>query len=180
MGAQLFCWLWGAPGFIRQGQVIERTTADPGGTAYKARDLMPLTVEHVTDDDRRLVAKLVLGRLDGAERKRIGELCWSWSMKIGLNMMYFGLFDGAKVKLDGQTGNGEGHRLCHKFIDGLAKDLVEDEKLGVSPRDLEDIMANRRLDYSGEIVTGPEKLTLDQVVPALPPPGVGGSVPCEA
>jgi len=52
-----------------------------------------------------------------------------------------------------------------------------DQQIVRSPEAVEKELSSRFISYSGEEVPRMEPLSCDQITPALPPPGHGGSIP---
>lgn len=111
----------------------------------------------------------------------MGLLIWHGLVVALLNFLWSG--GGAKGPVhQGQPRKAQ--RMANDRLWGLVKDFVDDsseskEKLPRSPdmgewgKRLGDV----RISYHGEVVEKAQKLTLDQIMPGLPPPGYGASVP---
>eukprot|EP00971_Amphidinium_carterae_P196276 3894428-Amphidinium_carterae.2 len=177
MGSQLLCWLLGAPGFVQQ--VIADCTPDPRGTTTTVRDLLPLpnmVTAEVKQEAARVAANL---QHDDSVVRQVGGQAWFHVLIYALNMLHHGLYEWRPHK-SATGGNQLGYVKCTEYLKEVAEQYAEDDGLGVLDGDVTDILSNKRLDYSGDLVSGPEKLTLEQIKPALPAPGVGGSVASEA
>ena len=113
--------------------------------------------------------------------RRAGMLTWHGLVVVGLNFLWTG---GSKLR---SVCRGEPTKAQQLALDRLwmvVKDFVDDssesqEKVPKSPtlgewgKKLGDV----RISYHGEIIEKAQVLTLAQIMPGLPPPGYGGSVP---
>ena len=58
----------------------------------------------------------------------------------------------------------------------MVRESADRERVLLPAEDWSEYLKNRRLSYSGEVLSRAETLTWAQVEPALPPPGLGGKV----
>lgn len=111
--------------------------------------------------------------------RMVGIDCLSFCMIIGLNCLWSGLRDGARVH-GGPIRASQASALSHVL---RAAAYMVDSNDGVSggvPRsptfDWKDKIADARVSYHGEVVLKAEALELDRVLASLPPEGFGGIV----
>ena len=180
------------------GQYLERLVMPEsidGTDGRRQRSLLPIPL---LPDSQEEIKKLFEGgefrRLAGTwgvkksnkeraarEMRRIGMLCWHGLVITFLNFMWSG--GGAKGQVP--VGNPtHSQKMAQDRLWETVRDFVDDnsetkERIPRSPamgewgKKLGDV----RISYHGEIVEKAHRLTLDQILPGLPPEGFGGSVP---
>ena len=180
------------------GQYLERLVkpgSDVGTEGTRQRSLLPLPLlpdsatvlskVFETGEFKRLAgtwgAKKLNKEKAGKEMRRVGLLIWHGLVVTLLNF----LWSGGRAKGPVHQGQpSKAQRMANDRLWGLVKDFVDDsseskDKLPRSPdmgewgKRLGDV----RISYHGEVVEKAQKLTLDQIMPGLPPPGYGASVP---
>jgi hypothetical protein len=115
------------------------------------------------------------------EMRRVGLLVWHGIVVCLVNFLCCG--GGAKGPVH-RGAVSKAQKLANDRLWNLVRDFVDDhsetkEKLPRSPdmgewgKRLGDV----RISYHGEVVEKAQRLTLDQVMPGLPPQGYGASVP---
>ena len=113
--------------------------------------------------------------------RRSGMLLWHGLVVTGINALWTGGGNSGKVH---RGGPSKAQQMALDRIWDVVRDFVDDrsetqEKVPRSPtlgewgKKLGDV----RISYQGEIVEKAHQLTLAQILPGLPPPGFGGSVP---
>ena len=113
--------------------------------------------------------------------RRSGMLLWHGLVVTGINALWTGGGNSGKVH---RGGPSKAQQMALARIWDVVRDFVDDrsetqEKVPRSPtlgewgKKLGDV----RISYQGEIVEKAHQLTLAQILPGLPPPGFGGSVP---
>eukprot|EP00438_Fugacium_kawagutii_P022536 Skav206046 [mRNA] locus=scaffold587:199128:206053:+ [translate_table: standard] len=60
---------------------------------------------------------------------------------------------------------------------GVERVLEEESEVELRPKDIKDELSKKTISYTGEELSRPEELSLDQVIPGLPPKEHGGSIP---
>ena len=176
------------PGFL--GSYCRKAlgaSALPQGTVQSWKDVLPLPVPQsvaLTIDEfvvRKVVFKKSKQTGNAVQRhyRMVGIDCLSFCMIIGLNCLWSGLRDGARVH-GGPIRAAQASALSHVL---RAAAYMVDSNDGVSggvPRsptfDWKDKIADARVSYHGEVVLKAEALELDRVLASLPPEGFGGIV----
>ena len=180
------------------GRYLERLVkpgSDVGAEGTRQRSLLPLPLlpDSITEmaklfeagEFRRLAgtwgAKKANKDKAGKEMRRVGLLIWHGLVVTLLNFLWCG--GGAQ----GPVHRGpvsKAQKMANDRLWNLVKDFVDDnsevkEKVPRSPNMGEwgKRLGDVRISYHGEVVEKAQKLTLDQVLPGLPPPGYGSSVP---
>ena len=115
--------------------------------------------------------------LENHHSARLTFVCaWARIMTIGFSFMHsnFGQEKITADDLDGPFSAAQEQTWHHLLLDA---DLMIEADDGVSKGgDWESFIAGRRLAYHGEVVAKAERLTFDQVEPALPPGQLAGSI----
>eukprot|EP00435_Cladocopium_sp_Y103_P048232 s510_g14.t1 len=117
----------------------------------------------------------------GKEMRRIGLLCWHGLVISFLNFLWSGR--GKTSPMPPGTAS-KAQKMAQDRLWELVKDFVDDrsettDKVPRSPimgewgKKIGDV----RISYQGEIIEKAHRLTLDQILPGLPPAGFGASVP---
>ncbi len=110
-------------------------------------------------------------------QKRLKRVtAWVFVMLVAINFMYCGFghetFKGAAVA--GPLSVAQMESLGRLYT---AADLfIGDDAQAMPGRDWAELLQSRRLGYDGEVVAKAVDLTVEQVLPALPPEDIGGSV----
>eukprot|EP00435_Cladocopium_sp_Y103_P069810 s1270_g34.t1 len=114
------------------------------------------------------------------EMRRIGLLVWHGLVVTFLNFLWSG---GAPQSRMPPAEPSQGQKMAQNRLWETVKDFVDDtsevkEKVPRSPEMGEwgTKLGDVRISYHGEVVEKAQKLTLDQILPGLPPAGFGGSV----
>eukprot|EP00435_Cladocopium_sp_Y103_P063332 s18_g24.t3 len=114
------------------------------------------------------------------EMRRVGLLVWHGLVVTFLNFLWSG---GAPQSRMPPAEPSKGQKMAQDRLWETVKDFVDDtsevkEKVPRSPEMGEwgTKLGDVRISYHGEVVEKAQKLTLDQILPGLPPAGFGGSV----
>ena len=180
------------------GRYLERLVkpgSDVGAEGSRQRSLLPLPLlpDSITEMSK-LFETGEFKRLAGSwgskktnkekaakEMRRVGLLVWHGMVVCLVNFLWCGR--GAKGPVH-RGAVSKAQKLANDRLWNLVRDFVDDhsetkEKLPRSPdmgewgKRLGDV----RISYHGEVVEKAQRLTLDQVMPGLPPQGYGASVP---
>ncbi|CAK0893795.1 unnamed protein product, partial [Prorocentrum cordatum] len=120
------------------------------------------------------------GRARGHDTIERGVRCWTALAVVQLNLAW-----GAAVETWPLEPELESHRLTLQHVCDTCRYFVMNKTAsGEVPRspawDWKGKIAAKRVSYQGEILEFAKKLTLEQMLPGLPPPGQGGSIPIAA
>ena len=179
------------------GKFLLRMVSEPPGVEGQARQRSVLPLPLLPDSSkelkkiweneeyRRLMGswsekrKLTATQVQRGMRKS-GILLWHGLMVAGLNFLWGG------CRMAGKTCHRKPTVAQQGCLDRLwivARRFVDDvsevkEKLVKAPGagDWSEKLEGVRISYQGEIVEKAQELTLEQVLPGLPPPGYGGRV----
>ena len=115
------------------------------------------------------------------EMRRVGLLVWHGLMTAALNFLWNGGRSNGRV-CGGPPSKAQ--ELCQARLWEASKVFVDDtsettDKLVKAPDsgDWDSKIDKMRISYHGEVVEKAQALTLEQILPGLPPPGFGGKVP---
>eukprot|EP00435_Cladocopium_sp_Y103_P065934 s1385_g28.t1 len=169
--------------------------SDDGGDGRRQRSLLPMPLLPDSKTELRKVWDTgEFRRLAGAwgakksgkekaarEMRRIGLLIWHGLVVTFLNFLWSGGVAKSRVPSGEPT---KAQRMAQERLWETVKDFVDDtsevkEKVPRSPEmgDWGTKLGDVRISYHGEVVEKAQRLTLDQILPGLPPSGFGGSVP---
>ena len=179
------------------GKYLLRMVSEPPGEEGQGRQrstlplpMLPDSVEELRkiwdgEEYRRLMGswstkkKMSANQVQRGMRK-IGILVWHGLMVAGLNFLWGG------CRMAGKTCHRKpsvSQQACLDRIWKVARMFVDDvsevkEKLVKAPgaEDWKEKVEGVRISYQGEIVEKAQELTLEQVLPGLPPAGYGGKV----
>ena len=166
------------------------------GGQVRQRSILPLPLK---DDSKSELLKLVQSeeykrlagtwkdkRAAGASRtkkemRKVGLLIWHGLMTAALNFLWNGGRSNGRVCTSPPS---RGQQLSQERLWEASKVFVDDvsetsEKLVKAPdcSDWDAKIEKMRISYHGEVVEKAQPLTLEQILPGLPPPGFGGKVP---
>ena len=126
-------------------------------------------------------AKKKSGDKAGRAMRRIGLLVWHGLSVLVLNQLWTGGGQGGRAPCGPPT---KAQRMAQDRIWDQVKRFFDDtaevkEKVvrAPAPATWEAKLKDFRISYQGEVVEKAHSLTLEQVLPGLPPAGYGGSVP---
>ena len=115
------------------------------------------------------------------EMRKVGLLIWHGLVTASLNFLWSG------GRTLGQIARGKPSKaqlMCQERLWESVRVFVDDvsettEKLVKAPDsgDWNQRLEKMRISYHGEVVEKSQSLTLEQILPGLPPPGFGGKVP---
>ena len=199
LGAHLVLQLRRSPTAI--SRFLTRMLAEPssvGGEGERQRSILPLPV---LPDSREAVRKIVADeeyqKLAGGtkakrdmggskvhrEMRKVGLLVWHFLVTLALNFLWSGCRGRGKVCARSPT---KAQKQCQDRLWSAVKTFVDDvsetkEKFIKAPPASEwrSKLEGVKLSYQGEIVEKAQELTLEQILPGLPPPGYGGRVKLE-
>ena len=102
---------------------------------------------------------------------------WVFCLITVLNHMHLGCGNENvdKLKLEGEPSSTQMESLSRFYLQ-VDQFLGADEAV-ISDKDWKQVLASKRLSCGGEVVSKAEEVTLEQILPALPPPGIAGSIP---
>ena len=180
------------------GRYLERLVkpgSDVGAEGSRQRSLLPLPLlpDSITEMSK-LFETGEFKRLAGSwgskktnkekaakEMRRVGLLVWHGMVVCLVNFLWCG--GGAKGPVH-RGAVSKAQKLANDRLWNLVRDFVDDhsetkEKLPRSPDmgEWRKRLGDVRISYHGEVVEKAQRLTLDQVMPGLPPQGYGASVP---
>ena len=198
LGTRLKAMMLGSPEVVGRlaGLLLEtkHRSFSPQGSEV-ASDLLPLPVLLLSAEDVRVLhMERSFGQGSAAVEKwwprasgggeesvrvveRLGWLHdWMFCVVLSVNHMFLGYGTEAFSRETFTQPIGlsqvECVRRMHVMIDAFIGDGV-----AVTPnRDWATILSESRMSYDGDVVAKAQELTVEQVVPALPPLGIGGSV----
>ena len=157
----------------------------PLGSSEKAEpvvgDLFPLPFKNLSAED--MVALYAPGSLGANSRcgpfwgptvsdhkVRLKQVrAWVWNMVVTLNFMARGFAEKHEdfKELDGEPSGSQ--ILCIRRLYIAADEFLGENKEHLPSKNWDEVLGSRRLTYRGEIVATAQELTLEQVLPALPP-----------
>ena len=115
------------------------------------------------------------------EMRKVGLLVWHGLIIAGLNFLWNGGRSNGRVCTSKPS---KAQLLCQDRLWEASKVFVDDasetpDKLVKAPdsEDWNNKVDKMRISYHGEVVEKAQALTLEQILPGLPPPGFGGKVP---
>ena len=158
-----------APTPIRVGRVHDRQ-----------RDVLPLPIPPEGLAVLRSWCSAGAGKGSKEERRGRGVAAWVLLVVVQLNFMWDRSPEGWKSWPRGPGGPRQRAALerIHSAVVYFVDNPDEDGKLPIMPTwDWPGHLRTKKLSYQGEILDVAQRLTLDQVVPGLPPPGKGGTIP---
>ena len=135
------------------------------------RELFPLPSRWSSDLRAALLTSSSFDGLGSGERIDVARWCWCDLSVRYLNYLH-GRFLGVQ-KVEGTVAQKD----LLKAVEATVKQvLVDDCSLSWFEEDIEDDFKKKTLSYEGEEITKAEELSIERVLPALPPPGHGGAI----
>ncbi len=182
---------------VNLGRFMERMLAGPNETQVgeRQRSILPLPC---LDDSRQMVNQVIQSgeykRLAGSwgqkkgmahskvhrEMRKQGLLVWHFLVVIALNFMWGGMKVGARI-CNREASSAQKMALdriwtaVRVFVDDTSETK---EKFVKAPGfdEWKEKLEGVRVSYQGEIIPKAQDLTLEQILPGLPPEGYGGVV----
>ena len=182
---------------VNLAKYMERMLASPdeGQEGVRQRGILPLPC---LDDSKEAVRQVLESgeykRLAGSwsqkknlghgkvhrEMRKQGLLIWHFLVVTALNFLWCGMKAGGRVCVRAATA---AQKSAHDRIWQAVRIFVDDvsevkEKLVKAPSydEWSEKLEGVRVSYHGEIIPKAQDLTLDQILPGLPPEGYGGCV----
>jgi len=158
----------------------------------RQRSVLPLPLkEDSLKELKRIIASGEYRRLAGtwkekqnmgaSKTRKSGLLIWHGLMTAALNFLWSGGRSQGRI-CSGRPSKAQS--LCQERLWEAVKVFVDDtsetkERLVKAPssQDWDSKLEKMRISYQGEVVEKAQSLTLEQILPGLPPPGFGGKVP---
>ena len=101
---------------------------------------------------------------------------WVWNMVVGLNFMFRGFTAQTEKTLETGEDLSRSQFVSLSRLYISADELIGEDREHLPSKDWDEILNARQLTYGGEVVAVAQELTLEQVLPGLPPPGIAASV----
>ena len=182
---------------VNLAKYMERMLASPdeGQEGVRQRGILPLPC---LDDSKEAVRQVLASgeykRLAGSwsqkknlghgkvhrEMRKQGLLIWHFLVVTALNFLWCGMKAGGRVCVRAATA---AQKSAHDRIWQAVRIFVDDvsevkEKLVKAPSydEWSEKLDGVRVSYHGEVIPKAQDLTLDQILPGLPPEGYGGCV----
>eukprot|EP00971_Amphidinium_carterae_P047671 939004-Amphidinium_carterae.1 len=106
----------------------------------------------------------------------VGMLAWEYCLGWGLSALHGDIHRTGWEPVAAESGGEQRYQRITKELLDKVKWFVGQPGLGSDLLDWSQVMRMKGLDNHGNLVTKPHKLTLAQVLPSLPPEGLGGAV----
>ena len=135
-------------------------------------DLLPLPVprfQHLSEED--IERAFPAGQHDLRSHYRLGAQAWTMLAVQGLNFLHSNGRDSR-----GPASGSEAQRKAVQLIYEECAEFCRPNK-GVTSGNPQKALGAKLESYWGDVVATAEQLTLEQVTPTLPEPGIAGSVP---
>ena len=145
--------------------------------SMSAEDVKSLHADHPSGFGKKNCSKWWTSGARGVSSRLTRITAWVTIMVTVVNFLFLGLGHESSEPLEhaGPLGASQVESL-HRFY--LAADgFVGDDKDVLPGKDWSSIFESKRVGYDGEVVSKAVDLTLEQVLPALPPARIGGSIP---
>jgi len=101
---------------------------------------------------------------------------WAFCCILSINYMFLGYGTEAFSRETFTQPVGASQVECVRRLHVLIDAFIGDGEAMTPNRDWAEILSASRMSYDGDVVAKAQELTLEQVLPALPPLGIGGSV----
>jgi len=101
---------------------------------------------------------------------------WVFCCVVVINYTYLGYGKEAFDEKMFSGGFGSAQVECIKRLHVLVDEFIGENVAQTPNRDWATLLSESRVSYEGEVVAKAQELTVEQVLPALPPLGIGGSV----
>lgn len=144
----------------------------PARSRDRTRGLFPLPVE-IPAEISSLDCWSFLGQSNPAFSKLAVE-CWRCVSCAALNAYY-----GCSFSLTGVRAGKIHGAVRRNMVQRIKRFLKHDSQFGFSFEEVVKDLHEKRISYTGEEVTQPLPLTVNQIIDGLPPRGHGASVPIE-
>eukprot|EP00435_Cladocopium_sp_Y103_P062211 s313_g23.t2 len=163
---------WGLNAGFLPFQIGSARPTRPAGSRNRTRGLFPLSVE--IPAEIKNWSSLSFSDIDCSSFFELAVSCWREVSCAALNAYY-----GCRVVTTGVRAGKMQAAVKSSLEDRIGKFLKQDSNFGFCFDDVRKDLKEKRVSYTGEEVSQPLPLSVEQIIPGLPPRGHGASVPVE-